>query len=211
MRKFGKYISIAVLLVICIMMWLLVFVGNYVPAQIRNQAAEGEPYQFMDSSELPGGIDAIAACDNYLYLLDDGKAILRVYDLDGEYLHSYCFPKYQKGMGSVFTYQDKVYFKDKSNNFYTLENGKVTSFEKHTEEMMNAKRESENTPVVSGDAVFKIQGASVWKIMKDGTQTEIIHRPGWMAVYQGNTFMYIFGVGFLCVWVLFVLKKKNIF
>lgn len=212
MKKFYIYLVITLLL-LCGIMWGLAAVERYVPASIRDQAKLGEPFLFYEEPNHWGGISRVAANGEYLYVLHDDRGILCVYDLQGNYLHSYCFAERENGRSSVFTLDGTVYYQDRTHNYYTLEGGIVTDFPESSTElfrkMNQPQRQAEQAPVTAQDAVFEIRGASVWKMLADGTEVEIIRRPGWLAIFQGNTLMYIYGVCFLIVWIMGALKKKR--
>ena len=212
MKKFYVYLII-ILLLLCGLMWGLAAVERYVPATIRDWAKSGEPFLFYQEPDHWSGINALAANGEYLYVLHEDRGILCVFDLQGNYLHSYFFSERENGRSSVFTLDGKVYYQDRTHNYYTLEDGVVTDFAESSTDlfrrMNQPQRQAELAPVTVQDAVFEIRGASVWKHMADGTEVEIIHRPGWLAIFQGNTLMYIYAACFLIVWIMGALKKKR--
>lgn len=212
MKKYAKYIIILMVLVL-VFSWGLVFAERYLPADIRDRAQEGEPYLFKDDSTHRCGISRMAVKDGYLYLLHDDRKMLCVYDTEGNYQHSYCFAERENGSPSVFTLDGTVYYQDRAHNYYTLENGFVVSCEEASTELFRAmnqpQRQAEKLPVSDGNAIYELRGASVWKYTADGTEEEIIHRPGWLVIFQGNSLMYVSGVAFLTLFALGILKEKN--
>lgn len=212
MKKCAKYIIVLMLLIIAAS-WALVFAERYLPADIRDRAREGEPFLFRDDSTHRCGISRMAVKDGYLYLLHDDRKMLCVYDTEGNYQHSYCFAERENGSPSVFTLDETVFYQDRAHNYYTLENGLVVSYEEASTELfrtMNQRqRQAEKLPVSDGNAVYELRGSSVWKCFADGVEVEIIHRPGWLIIFQGNSLMYVSGIAFLTAFVLGALKQKN--
>ena len=212
MKKWTKYAIVSLCLLLALT-WGLVFAERYVPNQIKEKALEGEPYLFYEESKHWCGISRMAAKDGFLYLLHDDRKMLCIYDTEGNYQHSYCFAECENGRPSVFVLNGIVHYQDRGQNYYTLENGIVTNYEAASSELYRAmtqpQRQAEKLPVSDGDAVYELRGASVWKCSADGTEVEIIHRPGWLVVFQGNCFMYLSCAAVLSLFVLVILKQKN--
>ena len=212
MKRCTMYLII-VLFFILTLIWGLVFAERYVPANIIEKAIEGAPYLFREEAPHWCGISRLAAKDGYLYLLHDDRKMLCIYDTEGNYQHSYCFAERENGSPSVFALDGTVYYQDRGHNYYTLENGIVTAYEAASSELYRAmnqpQRQAEKLPASDGDAVYELRGASVWKFVADGTEVEIIHRPGWLVVFQGNCLMYLSSAAFLSLFVLGILKQKN--
>lgn len=139
--------------------------------------------------------------------------MLCVYNTEGNYQHSYCFAERENGSPSVFVLDETVYYQDRAHNYYTMEKGFIASYAEASTELFRAmnqpQRQAEKLPVSDGNAIYELRGTSVWKYTTDGTEAEIIHRPGWLVIFQGNRLMYISGVAFLSLFVLGILKQKN--
>jgi hypothetical protein len=60
----------------------------------------------------------------------------------------------------------------------------------------------------SAGAEYELNGASIW-YNSHGVREEIVGRPNWMAVFQGNTLMFLGSFSFIILWMIIVYKKRT--
>ena len=181
---------------------------HIIPIGIKGKAAVGEPYYFVDESVRWGEITDFAVCGEKLYILFSGKELLDCYDLDGTYLHSYSFKLGDKGKAALFVNNGVLYLKSKEFTFYMFCDGYfVESYDVPVTGLYSEINKLSSSKVESGRYIYKLCGSSIWR-ESNGLIEEVVHRPTWMAVFQGNSILLISSVSFifLCL-ILFHYKK----
>lgn len=202
---------VLMLLMICVIFccFILGTVSHCVPISVNGKATIGQPYYFEDSSARWGEITDYAICDNIIYVLYEEKEILDCYSTDGTYLHSYSLVLGEKGKSVLYTTNDVLNLKDRGSTFYTFNKG----FFADTYEISTAKLSS-HIELLTGlqqsttDGEYVLRGASLWQI-EDGISKEIVHRPGWMALFQGNALLLVGPICFIALCAILYYYKKQ--
>lgn len=175
----------AVLFVIFILNIVLLINKIQPPWPVRGKVETGKPVYFVDTPDYWSDIADCVACDGVLYVLFDSKSVLACFDLDGNYLHSYALKQSNNGMANLYVDGDTLYLESRGHSFYTFNGGEFTEFSApDMQQVSRIRKELKESTAQSGQQ-YKLRGTSVWK--DDGvTSQEVIHRPGWLIVFQGG-------------------------
>jgi hypothetical protein len=150
-------------------------------------------------------IDGIFEYDSALYLLDQQRGYIRVFDLSGNYVYTLLFYDYLNGVFQMATQDDRLYVQDPHGDLYVFVGGEFTQFMKHAEaknicQSLNFEQRSEN---------YEIRFGSVWRSSEFGEQC-VIKRPVTSMLYQGNISIIVTIVIVLVIGVVrFTKHKKN--
>lgn len=187
------YVAIIVIVISIIVVSLILgIIAQSPPVQIKNMATDSDPCFFEDGSVRWGEITDFAVCGRNLYILYENKGVLDCYTLDGEYEHSYYVDLGQKGRSALYVKEETLYLKSNGLTFYTFREGSYeTSYEvsaaqlyPETDNLNGSKREA-------NEASYELRVASIWRC-GDEKSERIIHRPAYLAVFQGSRIL-IFG------------------
>ena len=203
------YLILILLLCVIVASFLLGAISHIPPMTIKGSVIQERPYRFYDPSVRWGEIRDFTVCEDILYVLFDSKEVLDCYSLDGTYLHSYYIELGRKGKAELFVCDSMLYLKSKGFAFYTFRDGIfVESYEvSPTELYAEITRLSGNKGDV-GEGTYMLRGSSIYKNMQ-GTVEKIVHRPGWMVIFQGSYIMLIGSVSFvLLCFILYYYKKR---
>ena len=206
----GKIQYTFIFLLICVVFccFMLGIVSHCAPISINRKATIEHPYYFEGSSSRWGEITDFAACDNILYVLYEEKEILDCYSSDGTYLHSYSLALGKKGKSILYTVDNVLYLKNRGSTFYTFNKGffedtcevPITELYSHIELLSSLQRSSP-------DVDYMLRGASLWQI-KNGISKEIVHRPEWMALFQGSILLMAGPICFVALCAILCCYKK---
>ena len=214
MKMFLVKYSKVIVIVLCIVFLsnLLLFCNaRFVPYTFKGSVAKGKPFYFEDTPGYWSELTDFAVCDGYLYVLYELKSVLCCYGLDGTYLHSYGLSMSKKGQAHLYVKDNTLYLESREHGFYTFEEGMFRGyFELNVTEYYSYKEELKASSAgyhESDGKQYVLKGASLWMVEGDHTQ-EIIHRPGWLTVFQGAR---QFIVHMLCLILLFafVIYKRT--
>lgn len=166
---------------------LLFINANSAPARVREKAARGEPYCFIEDKQYWSGISDFTVCKNYLYVMYDGKTVLMCYDTEGRYLRSYSFKMSKNGKSHLYVVDGRVYLEVRGHDIYSFENGCVSEYipsqSMENETLRNTRLED---AAVTNHGSYKLQGASICYI-NGGEEIAVVARPIWMVIFQGAT------------------------
>lgn len=209
--KFFK-ISKAITIVVCIVLavnWVMLFRVNSSPRIVREKATVSEPYFLVDDSMQVGAISDFAICGDYLYILLS-KDIMKCYSLDGVYKHSYMFHMGEKGKAHLYVKDNTLFLESRKHYFYRFKDGKfvdmfsldASEYYPLTEELSNDSNKYQS----NSGGYFELRGTSIWRV-DSASQIEIVHRPSWLVIFQGNIQMYIH---FVCLVIIIALNFRRI-
>ena len=212
MNKLHKLIVIITCITLLVNM-ILLLIAHFVPKRIKENLAVGKPFYFVDPTQYWCGIEDFLVCGEKLYVFYASKSILCCYDLNGEYQHSYAFSMPQKGKANLYSKSGVLYLESTEHSFYLFKDGIFVDYLEPNVSGLAEFRSSlhdateENPATVNSN--YKLRGASIWRT-DSGFEKEILHRAGWLSIFQGNGNFQI-AIHFLCLCVLIVivlLKRK---
>ena len=209
--KFCSFILLLCIALVCVTLVCAVLgnISHSVPVRVRDKAIAGMPYYFQDNSAKWGEITDYAVCEDVLYVLYSGKGILDCYSLDGSYLHSYSIALGEKGKAALYANNNLLHLKSRELTFYTFKSGFFEeTYSVSATELHSNLQELTPAPRFFADAEYELKGASIWR-NSHGAREEIVCRPNWMAVFQGNTLMLLGSFSFMILWVIIVYKKRK--
>ncbi|MBE6921236.1 MAG: hypothetical protein E7468_06730 [Ruminococcaceae bacterium] len=166
----------------------------------------GTPVRFVEELDIDTiNIDQIANDDTHLYLLDSDEGVLRVFDLDGNYLYTLAFYDYPNG-AFMFAVKDRyLYVRDPHSHVYVFLEGEFIQFIGRDD--ANNILESIDFEKSSTDYVIKF--ASVWKVCETGDVC-VIKRPLYSVLYQDRIrILVIVGLGFAYAFIRFFVAKRK--
>ncbi len=194
-KKVMEYFRVFAI-VIMITYVIIGFSIQHTPQSLQKRTQLGKPYLFEKNQEYFGAITDYTICDNILYVLFDAKAVLKCYDLSGNYLCSYCFLAHQNGCAELQRTGKELYLKDRQNNYYQLSNGEVIRFlhwNQNADEIKLLQKSFVSDAQKRTDMqenTYKLKGASIWKTDPYGNQTQVIHRP-WILQFVSLKYLAI--------------------
>lgn len=191
-------ISNAITIFLCAVIVLnagLFFAAHSVPFSVREKANKNEPYLFHHESILWGGLSDFAVCGDYMYVLFESKKVLNCYSLDGQYLHSYSFDMRKNGQSHLYVKGGHLYLESREHFFYRFKNGIFVDVHVPASSQIYTLRAklaagSHSHRITNGE-YMELRGASIWRT-GESVHEEIIHRPLWLLIFQGNIQIYIF-------------------
>ena len=205
MRKFRKFPY----RLLCILLIITVLIINYCSMQNQHNKPTliyGTPVQFVEDLDIDTiNIDQIANDDTHLYLLDSDEGVLRVFDLDGNYLYTLAFYDYPNG-AFMFAVKDRyLYVRDPHSHVYVFLEGEFIQFIERDD--ANNILESIDFEKSSTDYVIKF--ASVWKVCETGDIC-VIKRPLSSVLYQHRIRLpLIVGLGFTLAFISFFVAQRK--
>ena len=201
---------------ICVVLLLniVLFINAHrTPVRVSGKATTETPYFFLDSRNYWSEITDILACGDQLYVMYDSKKILTCYDRDGNYLHSYLFSMANNGQTHLYSVKDTLYVETREHNFYSFEEGVFVNFYSQNSsqayELSNVLSELENDHQTDRHEHYELRNASVWRVSKS-EQREVLHRSGWLVIFQGANQFIIYALCLLTLAALyFFIGKRN--
>jgi len=159
----------------------------------------GTPVQYFEDLDINTiSIDQIANDDAQLYLLDADEGILRVFNLNGNYLYTLIFFDYMNGAFKLAVDNNRLYVSDPHGDVYVFDECKFNQFIERKDAKNSLKAiDFENNPTN-----YEMRGVSVWKISETGDFC-VIERSLPSIRYQSKIFMLIL-VGIFVVLHLYV-------
>lgn len=190
----SKMITFILCVVIAVNMGLF-YIAHSTPREAQGKATTTEPYLMIESSALWGGISEFAVCGDYLYTLLESRKVLNCYSLDGEYIRSYVFDMRNNGQSHLYVKDDTLYLESREHHFYRFMDGQfmdvlfpdiseVYSFREQLDNCSDAHMSNK-------EDYYELQGTSIWRANATSHE-EIVHRPLWLLIFQGNTQLIIF-------------------
>jgi len=213
-RTVLRCVGIVVMVACFILNLALFFVSITVPPLLSDRAQKGNPYCFVDDRLCWSRITDVAVCGKNLYLLYDDKSILVCYDLDGNYQHSYLFSWGKRGKSQLHVEDSYVFLETREKDFYSFADGELIRYydrkndAEQIEKLRDLLQASGSQSLSSAEEIFELRGASVWKQRADGSAVEIIHRPVWFCVFQGNIMLTVYIVLFLLLSAFLYRRKR---
>lgn len=186
------------------------------PASVSGKATTETPYFFLDSRNYWSEITDILACGDHLYVMYDSKKILTCYDREGNYLHSYLFSMSNNGQTHLYSVKDTLFVETREHNFYSFEEGLFVNFysqnssqtSSQTYELSVVLSELENDHQTDHDEYYELRNASIWRVSKS-EQREVLHRSGWLIIFQGANQFTIYALCLLALAALYFFYWKT--
>ena len=130
-----------------------------------------------------------------MYVLFESKKVLNCYSLDGQYLHSYSFDMRKNGQSHLYVKGGHLYLESREHFFYRFKNGIFVDVHVPASSQIYTLRAelaagSHSHRITNGE-YMELRGASIWRT-GESVHEEIIHRPLWLLIFQGNIQIYIF-------------------
>lgn len=174
----------------------------------------GVPVIFQKNVEYWSRISEPVVTSNRLYLLYDSLSIIKVYDLNGNYLYSINFSNSDhRGTSQLYAIGDELFFQNSGKSgFYYFKADEYVDFYpndtiKNIGVDLTTNRSDYRSEKDHNGNCYKIEGASIMKEDLDGVETVLIHRSSWLQLYQNNTFIIMMIVAFFCM--VFIVKRQR--
>lgn len=192
---------IGIILILVLLLLTISGCNSYKPA-----LTYGTSVRFVEELDIDTiNIDQIANDDTHLYLLDSDEGVLRVFDLDGNYLYTLAFYDYPNG-AFMFAVKDRyLYVRDPHSHVYVFLEGEFIQFI----ERDDANSILENVDFEKSSTDYVIKFASVWKVCETGDIC-VIKRPLYSVLYQDRIRMLVIvGLGFAYAFIRFFVAKRK--
>ncbi len=203
-NNLAPLLRVIFLIILCNLL-LIAYDGNvFQSPTIRKNALEGEPYRYTSQFSGTAGLTDYCIQDKYAYLLFEGVGILKVYDLSGNYLHSFAFYTVKNGSSMLHADTTRVYLEDQLDNIYCFSDGEFKKFYSNQSKLC-PKQFNDYQKRISSDAVqYKKKWASIIAVMPNGTQKTIVSRPFYLVWVDNHApiiinIVLIFGVIVACM------------
>ena len=200
-------IVISILLLILLSINIYEMAGNQ---RIRSSKSisEGNPYCYTEEKSGRAELSDFCVKGEYLYLLFEGAGVLEIYDLSGNYLHSYAFRMIANGRGELYTDEYYVYFEDRSHNLYSFSNGAFKTFFKYKDTSYPEYFLDAYKKWSSHDGVqYQKKWASIVALAPDGTEKTVISRPFYRVLFESTVLSAIYFICFLILAVIICITK----
>lgn len=182
--------KVAVILFFALMLCVILLVESYSqPSRLKKEVAQGKLYSFSREREYWCELTDFCVKDQCLYVLFGNKGVLEIYDLGGNYIKSYAFYR-TKGESQLYTDDQYVYLRDQQFKLYLFSAGDFIRFENieystYLQELaaFYPKEEQRKTD----GAEYYVKLASIYRMNANGSSDRIVHRPFFLAFFQGLT------------------------
>lgn len=172
--------------ILCLICYMVVFQA---PHSLKGKGSEGNPYKFTKNRWYSERITGFSVRDNYIYLLFDKKGVVKCYQTDGTYMHSYYFNLPNNGRMGFLSTNDSLYVEDRWGNIYGMENAEITEFlhwERDAEAIREIREKSndiEKTNYDADGAEYTRKGRCIVRIA-NGQEKTIIKIPFWSYIFS---------------------------
>ncbi len=194
-----KKLETALLCIVLVLPWSLFISLNMVPMQFWGKADYGEPYRFAANQEYWAPITNYAVTRDHIYVLFDGKSILKCYTKDGTYLHSFYFKQGNNGSAHLRFANNRLFLTDRENNLYELNGAEIVSYYAF-EDRAVWEQEIEISYADWGIKGFgeniddySLRFGSLWKTEDDSDEVCLIQRPLW-AILANDVLLFSLGL-----------------
>lgn len=213
--KRKEYFRIAAVIVFCFLLcnFVLMLLAFRQPAEISGQLAPGKLIAFSEDREYWADVTDFCVENDHLYVLFEGKSILKIYDTAGHYLRSYAFYS-TNGKSALYIKDQTVYLQDNNHNFFAFEDGELREtipykdYDSALRTKEGALSEEEKRTDDNG-SVYVLKGASLYRTEADGNRTPVIERPLPLVYFRGVTPWIVQMFLLLILAVLIILARKT--
>lgn len=210
-KSLNLYSLIAVVFLLMMAYMVLFYRIQQPTREIKSQVVDGQLFRFVSNDEYWSDLTDYCAKDGYLFALYDGKGVLKIYDVNGNYKESFAY-KTGKGSSSLYADENYVYLCDQDLNFYVFSGGQWIDYigfadygtylsKLDTFAPKEAQRQTDS-------GAFFVHSASIYFTDIDGTTYQIVKRPHLAVVFQGKNPIIIVACFLLVIFSLAVLSKR---
>ena len=200
-----------IVLVVLFVNLILLFTNTKMSRPYQRLVSEGVPYRFVDERSGIRELTDFCVEGDRLYLLFGDAAYVKIYDLEGNYSHSYAFASLNNGVAELYTGAGLVWLESKDNDVYTFSDGEfVTCYPLHSEDypkyVWNMGKQT-----CAGGRRYEKRWASIVRIAPDGTEQTVVPRPFFLVLFEEKVSMAIhfLGFAFLAYYVLSERRRKQ--
>ena len=206
-----KYIWIVfAIMMLCI---LLLIKSDSQPAELRKDAVEGKPFCFVRDVQYWSQLTDYCVKDNCLYVLFGDVGVLKIYDLNGQYIRSYAY-RTTKGASSLRMDSEYVYLFDQGSNYYTFASGEWVGFAGYSDYKTYLEKTDTLSPAEdqrkTDDAQYDLRFASIYRKNADGSSTQVLHRPLYLMFFQGALPFAVISFWLIILWLLKAFSRKTL-
>ena len=186
MKNTNRYIyAVFAIMMLCV---ILLITSNSQPAGLRDKIEEGKPFRFVNDEEYRSQLTDFCVRDDRLYVLFGDVGVLKIYDQNGVYIDSYAFRK-TKGASSLRTDGEYVWLIDPELNYYIFSSGELVDHVGYSDYGDYLAITDTFAPVEeqrkTDDTQYYLKLASICRKNADGSSVQVVHRPFWLAFFQG--------------------------
>ena len=199
---------------LAIAVYLLFYFSTIQPPKVKQCVESDSIYRFFDNKQYWTEITNYCCQDRYLYVLYQRKAILQVYDRDGNYESSYAFYR-TNGRAELGIDEEFTYLADRTHNWYIFKDGVLLSripYSDYNSFIKIGKRlyiDGQGTRS-SNDGYYYMHWASIYYHNNEtGINQCIIKRPYFFIIYQGMWLMLLPGICLICASVLIIIPAST--
>lgn len=153
----------------------------------QHPAQNGVPNVFQEDREYWSRVNSPIVAGNRLYLLFDALQLVKVYDLQGNYLYTVNMTnKNHHGISALYAKDDEMYFRGQSELYCFKADQFVQRLTGDAAETMLETLRAEECRRTEDDAgnTYLLSGVDIVKEAPDGEQTTILHRSPLLNIYQ---------------------------
>lgn len=153
----------------------------------RHPAQNGVPNVFQEDREYWSRVNSPIVAGNRLYLLFDALQLVKVYDLQGNYLYTVNMTnKNHHGISALYAKDDEMYFREQSELYCFKADQFVQRLTGDAAETMLETLRAEECRRTEDDAgnTYLLSGVDIVREAPDGEQTTILHRSPLLNIYQ---------------------------
>ncbi len=162
-------------------------------------AEDGKPNVFVDDINHPSELTSLLVGDNHLYLFYGRIDVMKVYDLDGQYLYSVNFRDGRDSGGPSYIYvfgNHMVYLPRSTHTAYIFEDDVLTAQESVEYRDVFPKTlfpgvSSYNRQVDSAGNRYQFRLANIVRVAPDGQATTLIRRSPLYCIFGHFSFYWI--------------------
>ena len=202
----------AVVFLLTIAFMALFYWAHQPSRELKSQMVDGQLFRFVSNDEYWSDLTDYCVKDGYLFALYDGKGVLKIYDVNGNYKESFAY-KTGKGGSSLYVDEDYVYLCDHNLNFYVISGDQWVDYIKYVDygtylsklDTFVSKKAQRQTD----SGTFSVHFASIFFTDTDGTAFQIVKRPYLAVVFQGYNPFIIVACFLLVLFSLSKLSKRK--
>ena len=153
----------------------------------RHPAQNGVPNVFQEDREYWSHVNSPIVAGNRLYLLFDALQLVKVYDLQGNYLYTVNMTnKNHHGISALYAKDDEMYFREQAELYCFKADQFVQRLTGDAAETMLETLRAEECRRTEDDAgnTYLLSGVDIVREAPDGEQTTILHRSPLLNIYQ---------------------------
>ena len=174
-------------------------IGGITWEAFQYPAEDGKPNVFVDDINHPSKLTSLLVGDNHLYLFYGRIDVVKVYDLDGQYLYSVNFRDGRDSGGPSYIYvfgNHMVYLPRSTHTAYIFEDDVLTAQESVEYRDVFPKTlfpgvSSYNRQVDSAGNRYQFRLANIVRVAPDGQATTLIRRSPLYCIFGHFSFYWI--------------------